>query len=203
MKKLYLLFHSIIGVIITVLFHHYFGLGSVLASSLMGLIAGFLFDKYKTISFSASFIGMSTISVLVSPFISIISGIFLFFYWQLLENKLVGVGGKLGTLALISCLSFAILLFVLSPSYSFTLINVESWNELNLVNSFWITLVGILGTISTLLIRNKIVNDSVVASSIVGLISCLLLSPILAFVAYSASFAGMSSRKILKNYKRK
>lgn len=202
MKNNFLITHSIIGIIITLLLNYNFGLGGVIASSVMGLFAGFLFEEYKNISFSASFVGMCSLSLLLSPLLGIIAGIILFFYWKIFEDKFEGVGGKLGTLALITSLTLGILIFTVSyPFYPFELINLNLWAELNVLNMFLIIFFSVISVITTLFIRNKITDDSVIASSITGLISGITLPPILSVTAYTASFAGMSTKKILKDYK--
>jgi len=190
MKKPVMLLVSILGCTLTLLLSQYTGV--VIASALIGLIGGLTLKEYATLNYAASFAGMSSISV-VSLVYSPILGLLVFIVWLLLEGRLEGVGGKLGTIALIAGVTFSLL----TANINF----VSSWNEVNITNIILWVITGIIGTTLTLVIREEINKNAVIASALVGLIGGILLSQQLALVLFSASFAGMSSKKRMKGYK--
>ena len=120
-----------------------------------------------------------------------------------------GVGGKLGTVAMVSTPMIATLLWPFKP-YSY--LNLSAWTSITPTLTIACTFTGGLGSLLTILLREKVVlrvykfNDAVIGSTLGGLIGGFLLPQIptightLSLVFYEGSFAGMSSRKRLPKY---
>lgn len=184
-------------------------LGAVVASALIGLIGGIVFRSYAAVNHSASFAGMSALIAIATIEQTIMVGVVVGIIYLLLEKMFGGVGGKLGTIGMISTLIVATLLQTLNP-YSYC--NFTAWTMVTptLVTASIIT--GALGSAATLAVREQLVlkiyksNDAVIGSATVGLIGGLFLpyipivGSVLPLVLYEGSFAGMSSRKRLPGY---
>lgn len=201
MKKFFTFLTACLSIWLTFYLNHYIGLGSVMSSSLIGLIGGLILKKYKGVNFTASFIGMSSVSVLLSPVHALFSGLFLFAFWSLLKDYFQGLGGKFGTIALLSITSFSLFLYFITPGYEFNLFNSSNYS-INGVKVMSIVITSILSVMSMHFLRDNLVKDCVINSSLIGLISSLFLNNLTASVAYSASFAGMCSSELLNDYKR-
>jgi len=185
-------------------------LGAVIASALIGLIGGFVFMKDAAVNHSASFAGMSAAVAIATTEQSIMTGVVVGIVYILLENRFGGVGGKLGTIGMTSTLIVATILWPFNP-YSYC--NFSAWSNLTLTLVIASILTGAVGSALTLFVREQVVlktfgrNDSVIGSSLVGLLGGLLLPYIpvigsaLSLVLYEGSFVGMTSRKRLAGYK--
>ena len=191
------------------IFHLPFALGAVVASGLIGLIGGFAFKNHAAVNHSASFAGMSAMIAIATTGQSIIVGITVGIIYILLEKMFGGVGGKLGTIAMVSTLIVATVLQLFNP-YSYC--NFAAWTVITPTLVIASIVTGALGSAMTLAVREKVVlktykaNDAVIGSAAVGLIGGLLLPYIptvgsmLSLVLYEGSFVGMSSRKRLPGY---
>lgn len=185
-------FFVVLGSISTFVLNHIIGLNAILASGLIGLMGVLFFKKYAIPIFCGSFIAMASSTLpninLVIIFASIIGGIVL----VVCKDLFVGYGGKLGTIAFISCIITGAIL------------NVPLFSTEHLILDFDIMLIvyAVVGAILTYFISIKLNLGSVIASSTIGIISGFLL-PLFygtigftyAALAYCGSFAGMSSKK--------
>lgn len=184
-------------------------LGPVVASALIGLIGGFVFKSHAAVNHSASFAGMSAMIAIATTEQSIMVGVVVGIVYILLEKMFGGVGGKLGTIGMISTLIVAT---ILQPFTSYSYCNFAAWTAVTPTIVIASIVTGALGSAVTLAVREQVVlktyksNDAVIGSTTVGLIGGLLLPYIptvgsmLSLVLYEGSFAGMSSRKRLPGY---
>lgn len=184
-------------------------LGAVVASALIGLIGGFVFKSHAAVNHSASFAGMSAMIAIATTEQSIMVGAVVGVTYIFLEKRFGGVGGKLGTIGMISTLIVAT---ILQPFNSYSHLNFGAWTAVTPTLVIASIVTGALGSAMTLAVREQIVlktfksNDAVIGSATVGLIGGLLLPYIptvgsaLSLVLYEGSFAGMSSRKRLSGY---
>lgn len=185
-------------------------LGAVVASALIGLIGGFVFMNDAAANHSASFAGMSAIVAIATTEHSIMTGVVVGILYILLENSFGGVGGKLGTIGMTSTLIVATILW---PFNTYSYFNFPAWSNVTPTLVISSILTGAVGSALTLFVREQVVqktygrNDSVIGSTLVGLLGGLLLPYIpvigsnLSLVLYEGSFVGMSSRKRLAGYK--
>jgi len=184
-------------------------LGAVVASALIGLIGGIVFRSHAAVNHSASFAGMSALIAIATIEQTIIVGVVVGIIYLLLEKIFGGVGGKLGTIGMISTLIVATILQPLTP-YSYC--NFTAWTVVTPTLVIASIVTGALGSAATLYVREHVVlkiyksNDAVIGSATVGLIGGLLLpyipivGSVLPLILYEGSFAGMSSRKRLPGY---
>ncbi|UCE28974.1 MAG: hypothetical protein JSV85_06865 [Candidatus Bathyarchaeota archaeon] len=184
-------------------------LGAVAASALIGLIGGFLFRVHAAVNHSASFAGMSAMIAIATTEQSIMVGVVVGIVYIFLKKMFGGVGGKLGTIGMISTLIVATILL---PFNSYSHCDFAAWTAVTPTLVIASIVTGALGSVVTLAVREQIVlktfksNDAVIGSAAVGLIGSLLLPYIpavgsaLSLVLYEGSFAGMSSRKRLSGY---
>ena len=184
----------LIGALAAYTLAHDLGLGPVVAASVVGIAAHLVAPKYSVAVYCGSFVGMTSDLLLLTHgevlLASLASGI----VFYLTKPLFSGVGGKLGTLALIGT----------------TLMSV-SLNRIFLVaplpdgqTALEILAITLIATPLTFYLSQANGNGPVLASSVVGLIGGLVLPVIypemgtnLAVVAICASFAGMSSRERL------
>ena len=134
---------SIIGCTSTLILSQY--TSAVIASAIIGLIGGLILKEYQGINYAASFAGMSSLSAWTGP----ILGALVFIVWLLLEDHFKGVGGKLGTIALISGIIYC--LFTGNTNL------VSNWDNINILT--WM-IIGAIGTTFTLGVRKEIINNS-------------------------------------------
>ena len=184
-------------------------LGPVVASGLIGLIGGFVFKNHAAVNHSATFAGMGAMIAIATTEQSIMVGIIVGMLYMLLEKRFGGVGGKLGTIGMLSTLIVATVLQLFNQ-YSYC--NFAAWTAVTPTLVVASIVTGALGSAVTLAVREQVVlktyksNDAVIGSAAVGLIGGLLLPYIptvgstLSLVLYEGSFVGMSSRKRLPGY---
>ncbi|MBI9009066.1 MAG: hypothetical protein JEZ05_03465 [Tenericutes bacterium] len=104
-----LILTTILGVLITFYFKHFFKVSAVFASALPSFIFALIFIcfipehyDYVVVYFSASFIGMSSEKRLKNVYYVLLSGIVLGLIYDLFIEFFNGLGGKLGLMAMIS-----------------------------------------------------------------------------------------------------
>jgi len=220
-KQFLTVFVAIIGCVITFSLNHgaiklngqiYYlplSLDAVVASALIGLIGGIVFRSHAAVNHSASFAGMSALIAIATIEQTIMVGVVVGIIYLLLEKMFGGVGGKLGTIGMLSTLIVATLLQSLNP-YSYC--NFTAWTVVTPTLVIASIVTGALGSAATLAVREQLVlkiyksNDAVIGSATVGLIGGLFLpyipivGSVLPLVLYEGSFTGMSSRKRLPGY---
>lgn len=110
-----------LGAIATVFTSEYFQISKVIASSATTLIFVLFslpkkeqFTKFSMMFYVGSFIGMTSSTKLSEYYHFLVASFFAVIIFKLIENKFVGMGGKLGTIAffssLISWLIFGVIL---------------------------------------------------------------------------------------------
>jgi hypothetical protein len=170
---------------------HELGLGSVIAASLVGLIAYIFLPKLNAAAYCGAFVGMTSNMLLFNWLEVGLAGLIAAILFVLTIDVFSGFGGKLGTIAFTGTVLACTCLrreFILSP--------IADWQT-----NAAIILVSMLATPLTFYINTRTQLGPVFASAFVGLASGLVLpialpqsGLILSVVAICASFAGMTSK---------
>jgi hypothetical protein len=182
----------VIGGLITFYFSHDIGMGVVIASSVVGILAAMVAPEYSVAAYCGSFVGMSSNNLFFNYseviFASVVAGL----VYVLTRDLFAGFGGKLGTIAFIGATIAAFMLgreFMLAP--------IPDWHT-----NFWIFLAAFIAAPLTFYLNCYLDNGPVLASGIVGLLGGLMLPSffpqignLLAIVVFCASFTGMSNTK--------
>lgn len=94
---------AVIGATLTWYSNHRMGLGAIVANGLVGVVAStFLSNELAGITYTASFVGMSSLQVLPSlPMVSL-AGLVVGLILLLTADIYAGIGGKGGTTAALS-----------------------------------------------------------------------------------------------------
>jgi hypothetical protein len=207
---------SVVSSLSTYFLSHDLQLGAVIAASIIGLVAGFLFKDslFAVGSYSAAFMGMVSKAVIPQWYYLIPAGLIHAIVVIAMLKIFVGWGGKAGTMALISVIANSLVIYFLVP------VNYYSADPLGKIAATTAELwgvgliAGIAGIMLTIVLREKALNklkrnDAVIGSAIIA-----LLGGIAAFILKGAPFnyanatfigatiasgtyAGMASRKIL------
>lgn len=102
-KTLYTFICSIMGVTLTWFINHKIGYGAIIANGLVGVMAAtFLPNDLAGITYTSSFIGMSSLSVIPSMIGAILGGLIVSLVFLATAEIYVGIGGKGGTTAALS-----------------------------------------------------------------------------------------------------
>ena len=176
---------------------HDVGLGPVVAASLVGIVAHLVAPQFSTAAYTGAFVGMTSDLLLLTHTEVLLASLTSGVVFYLTKPVFPGVGGKLGTIALIGTTLMSLSLqriFLIAPLPDFQ-------------TSLEIIVIALIATPLTFYLSAVHGNGPVLASSVVGMISGLVLHVIypemgtnLAVVAICASFAGMSSRERLPNF---
>jgi hypothetical protein len=186
----------LIGAVLSYVLNVYLGLGAIVAASLVGLIVAILIPGQAVSIYCGSFVGMVSPLVLHDFYHVIIAALIAGIVLMLSENVYKGYGGKLGAIAFIS--------WIIVSFFS----NVQLTNPKVLDSSSMLEIVvySTAASYATFILSRKLKHDVVTSSSLVSLIAGLILPAIhleqggmFAAVAMSATFAGMSSKAIIKN----
>ncbi len=184
-----------LGAVITYALSIYAGLGSVLASGIVGVVAAVFFKKYAAPVFCGSFAGMSS-ALLLNQWELLIAAVLAGIIYVMAKNVLNGFGGKFGTIAFTACLLAALITGNRIPAKSFA-----GW-DIGLI----LVLISILAAVITYVLSVRLKLGPVLASALIGVMAGLWLPLIfpdygatMAIMAFCASFAGMSSPKRLSN----
>ena len=187
----------LIGALASYTLAHDLGLGPVVAASVVGIAAHLIAPKYSVAVYCGSFVGMTSDLLLLTHAEVLLASLASGIVFYLTKPLFAGVGGKLGTLALIGTTLMSVSLnriFLVAP-----LPDVQTALE--------ILVITLIATPLTFYLSQAHGNGPVLASSVVGLIGGLVLHVIypemgtnLAVVAICASFAGMSSRERLPHF---
>lgn len=101
--SLYFLICSLIGVSLTWYINHKMGYGPVIANGLVGVMAAiFLTNDLAGITYTSSFIGMSSLAVIPTITTAILASFILWFVFLFTGEIYSGIGGKGGTTAALS-----------------------------------------------------------------------------------------------------
>jgi hypothetical protein len=182
------------GAILTYLLSVRAGLGPVVSSALVGLLAGVLADEIAVPAYCGSFVGMASPALFPSVGYPAAAGLLSGLAFVAAEHAFDGVGGKLGTLALFGCTTTAAL-----TGADYAAGSALPWTHAGLVVP-----VAVAGAVGTAVLSVRLELGAVVSSALVGLLAGLGLPAIpfepsgtLAAAAFCASFVGMSSSERL------
>ena len=200
---------AIFGIASTYAINIYAGQGPVISASLICLIGGLFFGNYAGINNSGAFAGMSSRVFVPSIVYTLFDGLLVGALWIVLIKSFLGYGGKQGTIAFIGVSVSSFILYFINPVTYFNL------NAYLVVGATYVILVvafSAIGTVSTLVLQEKVIqktfkkNDGIIGAALIGLIAGFLIptlplpySSTLPAVVAAGSYAGMSSRNILKN----
>lgn len=189
-KPVYEFLAVVVGGIVTYYLSINLSLGEVVASALVGIIAHMILPEYGAAAYCGSFVGMSSNMLLFNNYEVALASVVAGVVFVLTTKVFAGVGGKLGTIALIGASTMGIGLqrqFATAPIS-------------DLDTSGLIILIAMIAASLTFYLNCTKNNGAVLASGFVGLIGGLLLPIIfpvygnkLAVVAICASFTGMAS----------
>lgn len=174
------------GAVATHLLHVHLSVGSVAASGLVGLVAAILLPSLAVPVFCGTFVGMASPELFQVPQV-VVSGLIAGVVYESGRGVFAGFGGKLGTIALIGCITTVLLW----PGITFLPGAVTPREQLPLY-LLW----GALGAYGTFTLQQHIparISPPVFASAVVGLAGAVTLEGTAALVVFAASFAGMSS----------
>lgn len=102
-KTIYTFICSIIGVTLTWFINHKIGYGAVIANGLVGVMAAtFLPNDLAGITYTSSFVGMSSLAVIPSMTSAILGGLIVSLVFLSTAEIYAGIGGKGGTTAALS-----------------------------------------------------------------------------------------------------
>lgn len=102
-RSLYILFCSFIGVTLTWFVNHKMGYGAVIANGLVGVMAAiFLPNDLAGITYTSSFVGMSSLAVIPSMAAAALGSLIVGLILLATVEIYAGIGGKGGTTAALS-----------------------------------------------------------------------------------------------------
>lgn len=195
-KNFLIVLFCVIGALAAYVLNVYVGLGAIIASALVGILGAIVVPNFAISVYCGSFVGMVSPLVLHDFYHVILAGIMAGVILMLAEKVYKGYGGKLGASAFIPWI-------ILTLSNNVELITPQPLSISIMVE---ILIFSALASFATYVIAHKFKHDVVTASSLVSLLGGLILpslfqtnGPYFAAVAMSASFAGMSSKEIIKN----
>lgn len=167
------------------------GFGPVLASAVVGLVAGVGLPEVDVPVYCGSFVGMASPAVFPSVESLGVAAIVAGLAFVAATESFAGFGGKLGTLALFGCLAAVAL-----PGVSFASGTALQWGRAHLLVP-----VAAIAAVTTVVLSVRLALGAVIGSALVGLAAGLALPTVwpavgdtLAIGAFCASFVGMSSR---------
>lgn len=103
--KIYTLICAFVGVTFTWFVNHKLGCGAIVGSGIVGIIAaGLLPGKLAGVTYTASFVGMSSVSVIPTFTGAVLGGMIAGIVIIATEEIYVGIGGKGGTTAALTTL---------------------------------------------------------------------------------------------------
>ncbi len=180
---------AFIGAVLTYILSVNLGIGPVLGSGIIGMLAVIFIKPLAVPAFCGSFVGMSS-PELMEPLVFLGASIAVSVIFVLCKDVFNGYGGKLGTMALSSAL---IVSFIIGQTY----LDAPIFGNLEM---FLIVIFSILGALVTYILSIRFEEGPVMASGFVGLIAGGLLpfffpeiGGTLAVVTFGASFVGMSA----------
>ena len=188
----------ILSSVLTYAINHYTELGSVIASSLVGLLGALLFPKIEVPIYCGSFVGMTSTGVLTNVEAVVISGFIAGLLLAGTQPLYVGYGGKLG-----ACAFFGTMITAYFK-------NRFVFSDPNLIPRFDIMIPALIvaGTIGTLWIRDYAKHSTVTSSAIIGIVGGLILpglfpvhGSLYATTLFCGTFVGMSAFEHFRSYK--
>lgn len=193
-------FKTFIAVIAGALVSHWLnvglGLGAVLGSGLVGVVAAVILPELSAPIYCGSFCGMASTEVLPGIGHLILSSAIAGIVFVLAKETMNGFGGKLGATAATGCTIAALLTGnkMLEPP-------VPDWNT-----GRYIVLVTVVSAVAAYLIGNRLNHGGVMGSGLISVVGGLILPALfpdiggsLAAACACGSYAGMSSRGRIPN----
>jgi len=172
-----------------------YAMGAVLASALVGLVAGLVLPAYAVPIYCGSFVGMASPMVLGWKEIVLAAALAGHLY-VLAQDVFNGFGGKLGTIACTGCVLVCAILR--HPLLSGT---IPTWEV-----GVRILVTSVAASVAAYYVNVRLGRGPVLGSALVGLVGSLVLArafpemgSTLATVCMCASFAGMSSKERFPN----
>ncbi|HHV39410.1 MAG TPA: hypothetical protein GXX70_07995 [Tepidimicrobium sp.] len=102
-ENIYVLVCSFIGVTLTWFINHRMGYGAVIANGLVGVMAAtFLPNDLAGITYTSSFVGMSSLAVIPSITVAALGSLIVALVFLITAEIYTGIGGKGGTTAALS-----------------------------------------------------------------------------------------------------
>lgn len=184
----------VVAAVLTYALNVHAGLTPVLASALVGLVAGVAATGVDAPAYCGSFVGMASPTLFPSAAHVVVAALFAGLAFVAAKRAFAGFGGKLGTLALFGCATTATL-----TGADYVAAGTIQWPDARLVVP-----VAVVGAVAAFVVSVRLDVGAVVGSAVVGLAAGLALPVVapgsggtLAAVAFCASFVGMSSRNRL------
>lgn len=182
------------GTYLTFILNHTAGLGGVLASSLVGLLAAWKFKPYAAAIYCGSFIGMACSLIFSNPFSLLLASLIASILFVISLPFFAGYGGKLGFMAFTG--TFSASLIMRTP-----LRTVDPLaQDLYLPVFIFIIIAGMV----TYFLQRAFEMDAVSASALIGLTFALLYpdpAHTVVVAAFCATFTGMVSCSRCTSYK--
>lgn len=193
-----------LGTVLTYLLSSLTELGSIAASSLVGMAAGVFFIPHSLAVFCGSFIGMSS-PELFSFFELGLAGLIGGFIYCCGSDAFEGMGGKLGATAFMG----SWMMFVIVSNRPGKEMFIP-YNQLNvnfdMQGWLWFFTLCALGSALTYYLVDRFRVSPVLSAGFVGLIGVILfllfphyMTEVHTAGIYSAAFAGMCSKKLFSN----
>jgi hypothetical protein len=182
------------GTYLTFFLNHSIGMGGVLASSAVGLIAAWAFKKYAAAIYCGSFIGMACSIIFSNPLSLLLASIISGTLFILSSNMFVGFGGKLGFMAFAGTYSASAIIG--TP--------LRTIDPLSRNLYFLVFLFVIIAGMATYFLQKALDIDAVTASALVSLVIALLFpdaTHVVVVAAFCATFAGMVSPDRVTTYR--
>ena len=173
-----------------------FGLGAVVASCIVGIMATLLVPDYDVPVYCGAFVGMASPAVVSGYTFVGLAGFLAGLLFVASRDTFAGFGGKLGTIAFSGGIVTALLTGTELSSSS-----VPGWNI-----GQYLVLYSVIGAVATFFLNESLGHSAVTSSAVVGLLGGLLLPIVypvfgetLAVMVVCASYAGMSSLSRIPN----
>jgi hypothetical protein len=104
-NKVYILMCSLAGAIFTWFLNHKLGYGAIVANGLVGIVAAILLPtSLSSVTFTSSFVGMSSTAVIPSLSAAALGGLIVGLIIMSTKEIYAGIGGKGGTTAALASL---------------------------------------------------------------------------------------------------
>ncbi|HOE71167.1 MAG TPA: hypothetical protein PLE10_10065 [Brevefilum sp.] len=190
--KLFEFIAVFVGSILSFYLNNNLGLGLVVGSALVGLLAAAVAPKYAVPAYCGSFAGMSSAALFPEYHGIILASAIAGLIFVICRDVFGGFGGKLGAMSFISVIAAGLLL-----SGTFATAAIP-----NLNTSLWILLTALIAAPLTFYLNTVLGKGPVLASTVISLLAGLTLPVLvpgigaqLGVVVICSSFTGMSNEK--------
>ncbi len=104
-SKINMIICAFFGVTLTWFLNHEMGYGAIVANGLMGVLAAILLPApLAAVTYSSSFVGMSSTAIIPSLLAASVGGVIMGIIWVTTSEVYAGIGGKGGTTAALTAL---------------------------------------------------------------------------------------------------